>query len=235
MAQLEQPVTQANATPENGLSRGGQYTLTVVLIAAAFAASSWFFYHQGQQDAADAGLATALPAAQPDTAASPATIPPPATEQQPATDNSATTASADTAAQPASIAQASSAEGNRAPQTQHAKAKPANRFVAKMPRSAASLASAGKYNRQPTLITHPRPSYPVQALRAGEEGTVLVLAQVDVNGRVDDARVDVRSGSSVLDRAAVNEVRRWQFEPALHNGKPIVASVEVPVRYRLAD
>ncbi|WP_414706842.1 energy transducer TonB [Rudaea sp.] len=33
----------------------------------------------------------------------------------------------------------------------------------------------------------------------------------------------------------MNEVRRWKFEPALHNGQPVVASVEVPVSYRLGD
>jgi len=42
-----------------------------------------------------------------------------------------------------------------------------------------------------------------------------------------------RSGSFALDRAATNEVLRWQFQPALHDGKPVVASVQVPVSYRL--
>jgi TonB family protein len=41
------------------------------------------------------------------------------------------------------------------------------------------------------------------------------------------------SGSFALDRAATNEVRSWQFQPALHDGKPVVASVQVPVSYRL--
>ena len=79
----------------------------------------------------------------------------------------------------------------------------------------------------------PQPVYPVQALRTREQGTVLVLAQVDINGQVSDARVVRHSGSHTLDRAAPNEVRRWKFSPALHDGQPIVASVEVPVSYRL--
>ena len=79
----------------------------------------------------------------------------------------------------------------------------------------------------------PHPAYPLQALRAGEQGTVLVLAQIDVDGKVTDARVVRPSGSRILDRAAPDEVRRWKFEPALHAGRPVIASVEVPVNYRL--
>ena len=62
-----------------------------------------------------------------------------------------------------------------------------------------------------------------------------MLAKVDVAGHVSDAQVVRRSGSFTLDRAAMNEVRHWKFEPALHNGQPVVASVEVPVSYRLGD
>jgi len=92
--------------------------------------------------------------------------------------------------------------------------------------------------KQRTRLTpsQPRPpqlAYPSQALRAGEQGTVLVLAQVDVNGQVSDTRVVRRSGSNILDHAASNEVRRWKFAPALHDGHAVVASVEVPVNYRL--
>jgi protein TonB len=64
---------------------------------------------------------------------------------------------------------------------------------------------------------------------------VVVLAQVDVYGRVTDARVVQHSGWTALDRAATNDVRRWQFQPALRNGQPIVASVQVPVSYRLDE
>jgi protein TonB len=88
-------------------------------------------------------------------------------------------------------------------------------------------------NRNVALLGHPNPAYPHQALREHEQGTVLVLAQVDVHGHVSDARVIGHSGSFALDRAATNEVRSWQFQPALHDGKPVVTSVQVPVSYRL--
>jgi TonB family protein len=43
------------------------------------------------------------------------------------------------------------------------------------------------------------------------------------------------SGWSALDRAAMIEVRNWQFQPALQDGKPVIASVQVPVSYRLDE
>ena len=100
-------------------------------------------------------------------------------------------------------------------------------IVASMDTGIRSRGRARDSPRQPVCDLDGRP------MRAHEQGTVLVMAQVDVNGRVSDARIVERSGSSILDRAAPNEVRRWKFSPALHDGQPIVASVEVPVSYRL--
>jgi len=104
------------------------------------------------------------------------------------------------------------------------------RHIAKTSKPAAAPESR---ERQVALATAPKPTYPVQALRAHEQGTVLVLAQVNVDGQVTDARVVGHSGSTILDRAAPNEVRQWKFEPALHNGRPVVASIQVRVNYRL--
>src|SRR5678816_2556047 len=50
-------------------------------------------------------------------------------------------------------------------------------------------------NRDVVLLGNPKPTYPREALREHQEGTVLVLAQVDVQGHVSDARVIGRSGS----------------------------------------
>ncbi|MDX1550262.1 MAG: TonB family protein [Lysobacter spongiicola] len=34
-----------------------------------------------------------------------------------------------------------------------------------------------------------------------------------------------------MDRAAVNAVLRWRFEPATANGQPTVGTVEVPIEF----
>ena len=63
-------------------------------------------------------------------------------------------------------------------------------------------------------------------------GTVVVLAEVDAQGNPVDVRVVERSGERDLDRAAVNAVRQWRFEPAMRNGKAIATSVKVPVDFK---
>lgn len=90
-------------------------------------------------------------------------------------------------------------------------------------------------SREAVLLTQPRPSYPPEAYRAREEGTVIVQAEVDATGDAGEVKVVKRSGSRTLDRAAINEVRKWKFRPAMENGKAVASSVQVPVDYKLAD
>ena len=42
-----------------------------------------------------------------------------------------------------------------------------------------------------------------------------------------------RSGSRALDRAAVDAVRQWTFEPAVRGGRTVAADVQVPVTFRI--
>lgn len=90
-------------------------------------------------------------------------------------------------------------------------------------------------SQEAVLLTQPRPSYPPEAYRAREEGTVIVQADVDATGNASEVKVVRHSGSRTLDRAALNEVRKWKFRPAMENGKAVASSVQVPVDYKLAD
>lgn len=77
------------------------------------------------------------------------------------------------------------------------------------------------------------PKYPASALRAGETGTVLVLASIDRNGVPIQVSLDDRSGNRDFDRSALQAVRQWRFQPALRDGKPVAATVRVPVEFAL--
>ena len=77
------------------------------------------------------------------------------------------------------------------------------------------------------------PKYPASALRAGETGTVLVLASIDRNGVPIEVSLDDRSGNREFDRSALQAVRQWRFQPALRDGKPVAAKVRVPVEFAL--
>jgi protein TonB len=67
----------------------------------------------------------------------------------------------------------------------------------------------------PTLraLSTPAPAYPPEALRSGRAGEVQVEFTVNPDGSVADARVIRADPPRVFDRAALNAVRRWRFEP----------------------
>lgn len=82
-------------------------------------------------------------------------------------------------------------------------------------------------------LTSSKPDYPAAARRAREQGTVVLEVEVGPDGQPDEVSVARHSGSRELDRAALQAVRDWSFEPAIHNGKAVASSVRVPVDFRL--
>jgi protein TonB len=82
-------------------------------------------------------------------------------------------------------------------------------------------------------VIHAPIKYPASAVSAGEEGTVLVEAEVDINGRAVGAKISRSSGHADLDAAALRSVAGWSFAPAVKDGKPMVQQVVVPVRFHL--
>lgn len=86
---------------------------------------------------------------------------------------------------------------------------------------------------QPDTASNPPPRYPDLARRNGWEGEVIVRAQVNAAGRVTSASVLTKSRYAVLDKAAVDAVRRWRFRPRTVGGQAVEAAVEVPVNFSL--
>jgi protein TonB len=85
---------------------------------------------------------------------------------------------------------------------------------------------------QPQAISTPSPKYPAQALRKGEQGTVMVSAEIGVDGVPSSVEVARSSGSRPLDRAAVDAVKRWRFRPAMADGRPTPGRVQVPINFK---
>lgn len=74
--------------------------------------------------------------------------------------------------------------------------------------------------------------YPPIAKKRGYRGTVVLTVQVNMEGRVDDLYVDVSSGYTMLDRAALNSVRKWLFEPGRKGDEKIDMWINVPVTFK---
>ncbi|CAE6752983.1 hypothetical protein CFBP6600_17070 [Xanthomonas arboricola pv. corylina] len=83
-------------------------------------------------------------------------------------------------------------------------------------------------------LSSPAPSYPVAALRAGQQGTVLLRVLVGTDGRPAEVSVQTSSGHRALDLAARSQVlRNWRFQPAMQNGQAVQAYGLVPVSFSL--
>jgi TonB family protein len=85
--------------------------------------------------------------------------------------------------------------------------------------------------RPPTKIRDVRPEYPPVAFDAGVMGVVIVEVTVDGNGLVVNTKV-LRS-VPLLDQAALDAVRQWQFTPTLLNGSPVPVIMTVTVNFTL--
>ena len=85
--------------------------------------------------------------------------------------------------------------------------------------------------RPPQKIKNVNPRYPEVAQSAGVQGVVIIEATIGAEGDVTNARI-LRS-ISLLDQAALDAVRQWQFEPTLLNGVPVPIIMTVTVQFSL--
>ena len=86
-------------------------------------------------------------------------------------------------------------------------------------------------DRAPVPVSRPAPRYPIEAMRRNIGGVVQVRATIAPDGSVERLDLARGSGNRYLDRAAMEAVRRWRFEPAIRNGQPVSADVMVPVEF----
>lgn len=83
--------------------------------------------------------------------------------------------------------------------------------------------------KAPTKIKDVTPIYPDAAQSARVAGPVTVEATIGPDGKVLDARV-VRS-IPLLDQAALDAVRQWEYTPALLNGAPVPVIITVRINF----
>ena len=81
------------------------------------------------------------------------------------------------------------------------------------------------------LIHRVEPIYPEQALKARISGTVILLITVNEAGFVSD--VQVASGHSMLNEAAITAVKQWQYSPTFLNGEPVPVIATVTVIFAI--
>jgi TonB family protein len=81
------------------------------------------------------------------------------------------------------------------------------------------------------IISKVNPKYPLEAKKAGIQGTVVLDAVVSKTGHVE--RLTVTSGPNELQASALEAVRQWRYKPFLLNGAPIEVETTISVVYSL--
>ena len=76
----------------------------------------------------------------------------------------------------------------------------------------------------------PQPPYPDMALKLGEQGTVVLLLTVDDSGLVESISVKQSSGSAILDRSALEFVKRHWIVPPGKGGRLFQATISYQIR-----
>jgi TonB family protein len=85
----------------------------------------------------------------------------------------------------------------------------------------------------PRKITHVNPVYPLIAQSARVQGVVILETVVGSDGTVTDVRV-LRS-IPLLDQAAIDAVRQWEFEPTYLNGAAVPVTMTTTVQFTLTE
>lgn len=82
-------------------------------------------------------------------------------------------------------------------------------------------------------LDNPAPRYPALSRRMNEQGRVVLRVLVNIRGTADEVQLRTSSGSSRLDEAALDTVRRWKFVPARRGAEQVPAWVLIPISFRL--
>ena len=82
-------------------------------------------------------------------------------------------------------------------------------------------------------LQNPKPIYPPQSKRMGEQGQVVHSVLIGVDGLPVSARLVKSSGFDRLDQAAMTAVMRWRYTPGKRNGVPAAMSFNVPINWVL--
>ncbi len=94
-------------------------------------------------------------------------------------------------------------------------------------------ASLPDIHTPPVFLDKPDPVYPPAAVKKGLAGTVVLLLNIDEEGRLAGSEIISSSGYKLLDNAAVKAVGKWSFSPGKIGEKAVSGSVTAEIRFEL--
>ena len=82
------------------------------------------------------------------------------------------------------------------------------------------------------LVHRVQPEYPPLARQARIQGTVILRAIVNREGRIEN--LQLVSGHPMLVQAAIDAVRQWRYKPYVLNDQPVEVETQITVNFTLA-
>lgn len=86
---------------------------------------------------------------------------------------------------------------------------------------------------QARYLNNPHPTYPRQSRRLGEQGTVVIAVQIDIDGTALQALIRRSSGHSRLDQIALDTILKWRFVAGKKAGVPQRMWAHIPINFVL--
>jgi protein TonB len=90
---------------------------------------------------------------------------------------------------------------------------------------------AGRDVKAPQKVKDVRPNFPPAAMAARVRGTVVVEATIGPDGRVQSTKL--LQSIPVLDEAALDAIRQWEYVPTFVSGKAVAVVVTVTIQFAL--
>ena len=108
---------------------------------------------------------------------------------------------------------------------------PAPAIRAEAPASAPKRIEVSSEVQEAKLLTMVQPEYPKLAQTARIQGSVLLSAIIDKEGKIVELKVI--EGSPFLAESALAAIKRWRYRPTYLNGEPVEIATRIIVRFHL--
>jgi protein TonB len=103
--------------------------------------------------------------------------------------------------------------------------------VAQSAKSDGGPLQVGRDVKAPKKLKDVRPSFPGPAMAARVQGTVIVDITIGPDGRVQSTQL--LKSVPLLDDAALEAVRRWEYVPTIVDGRAVAVLMTVTVHFSL--
>ena len=85
----------------------------------------------------------------------------------------------------------------------------------------------------PVTAKAEEPVLPRSLLKPGESAEIVICAAIDENGKLVNART-VSATHKELEKVVIKSLKKWEFRPAMLDGKPIKSRVDIPFKFVVA-